>query len=65
MARYKVLELSWIDNVLVHPGVIINYAGIASANLELVEEKVTKDYPAIKPKTLTKQRGRPRKNKAI
>lgn len=38
MAKYRVLEKSFINNALVDEGAIIDYDGEASANLELIED---------------------------
>lgn len=37
MAKYRVLQTSFIDNKLVHEGEIVEYDGEASHNLELIE----------------------------
>lgn len=37
MAKYRVLQTSFIDNRLVHEGEIIEYDGDAGHNLELIE----------------------------
>lgn len=37
MAKYRVLQTSFIDNNLVNEGVIIEYDGEASHNLELIK----------------------------
>jgi len=42
MAQYRVLEKSFIDNNIVEEGAVIEYAGEASNNLELVEEPKVK-----------------------
>jgi hypothetical protein len=36
MAKYEVLELSFINNTLVQPGEIIEFDGIAASNLKPV-----------------------------
>ena len=45
MAKYRVLETSFIDNKLVHPGDEIDYDGEASGNLELIEEPAPTAQP--------------------
>lgn len=42
MAQYKVLERSWINNRLVEPGEVIEYAGRAGSNLEPLDKKSKK-----------------------
>ncbi len=37
MAQYKVLELSYINNRIVHPGEVVEFDGEASSNLRLIE----------------------------
>ena len=39
MAKYKVLEKSFINNAIVEEGAIIEYDGEASDNLELIKEE--------------------------
>ena len=38
MAKFKVLELSFIGNAMVHEGAVIEYDGEPGPNLELIEE---------------------------
>ena len=38
MAKYKVLEKSFIDNAIREEGEIVEYEGEAGPNLELIEE---------------------------
>lgn len=38
MAKYRVLEKSFINNTIVEVGEIVEYEGRASGNLELIEE---------------------------
>jgi len=42
MAKYKVLEKSFINGSLVEAGAVVDYEGDASGNLELIEEKAPK-----------------------
>lgn len=42
MAKYKVLEKSFINNAIVEAGEVIEYDGEASNNLELIDEKKPK-----------------------
>jgi hypothetical protein len=51
MAKYRVLEESYINLALVEEGTIIEYDGEVSSNLELVD-----DAP---------QRGRPKKDQEV
>lgn len=39
MAKYKVLELSFINNSLIQAGAVVEYSGKAGKNLELVEDE--------------------------
>lgn len=50
MAKYRVLEKSFIDNHLVEEGEIIEYEGEASGNLELVDQKEVVTDIALKGK---------------
>lgn len=54
MAKYRVLETSFIDNKLVQPGDEIEYDGEASANLELIEEP-----EGVAPKALKASKAKP------
>jgi hypothetical protein len=38
MARYRVIELSYIDETLLEPGREIEFAGVPGPNLELVDD---------------------------
>ena len=40
MAQYKVVEKSFINDMIVEVGDIVDYDGEASANLELIPDKV-------------------------
>jgi hypothetical protein len=51
MAKYRVLEKSFINNALAEEGDIVEYDGEVSSNLELVD-----DAP---------QRGRPKKDQEV
>lgn len=42
MAKYRVLEKSFINNTIVEAGEIVEYEGRASGNLELIEEAPAK-----------------------
>ena len=42
MAKYKVLEKSFINNAIVEEGAVVEYDGEASNNLELIDEKKPK-----------------------
>lgn len=50
MARYRVLQTSFIGNALVHEGAEIEYEGEAGSNLELIEEADAKPAPVKKDK---------------
>lgn len=39
MAKYRVLEKSFINNTIVEEGAIVEYEGKAGKNLELVEDE--------------------------
>lgn len=39
MAKYRVLQTSFIDNALVHEGAVVEYDGEAGPNLELIAEE--------------------------
>lgn len=46
MARYKVLETSYINDAIIEPGTIVEYQGEPGANLELVKEDKSKGKTA-------------------
>ena len=46
MAKYRVLEQSFINNSLVEVGAIVEYDGEVAGNLELIEEPKSKKAKA-------------------
>lgn len=50
MARYRVLDKSFINNTLFEPGAEIDYDGDAGANLELIESPKDEPKPKKSPK---------------
>ena len=49
MAKYKVLELSFINNAIVDAGAVIEYDGEPGPNLELIEEAKPAKTKAAEP----------------
>jgi len=51
MAKYRVLEKSFINNAIVEAGVIVEYAGKPGSNLELVKGSKAKGAEVDRPGT--------------